>query len=417
MPVPITAADLHRILQPGMRVAVPGGVAEPTSLIDLLREAPDAVAGVIFYQFPLAGLNNFDYSSLHETTRICTPFMAPHLQDAEHAGRLDFLPISMRYMYDFFARAPEFDLCLLQLAPEDTSATLKHGFSFDFLEAMIGNSKRILAEVNSQLKPPASVPGIAREKLDFIVETAHDIAQMQPPKIDDTALAVGRNVAGLIPDGACLQTGIGSIPAAVLASLDQHSDLGLHSGLIDDAGMRLVERGNLTGRLKAVDRGQHIACMAIGSQHLYRALADTPEVVLRGANYTHDALAIAKLENFYSINSAVEIDLSGQVNAEWVGGRQVSGTGGSVDFMRAARLASGGMSIVALASTARGGTLSRIVPKFAEGTPVTALRTDVDAVVTEHGVAQLRGETLQSRRERLIAIAAPEFRDALRQAH
>ena len=413
MPTAITPRLLRQTLSPGMRIAVPGGIGEPTGLIDLFREVPDAAAGVTFYQFPLAGLNSFDYSSLHDSTRICTPFMAPHLRAAEDAGRLEFLPISMRHMHDYFARAPEFDFCLLQLAPPDAGEKLKHGFSLDFLDAMIGNSKRVMVEINTELNPPAGAPAIALQEIDFALETAHPITEMPSPRIDDTALSIGRHVASLIPDGACLQTGIGSIPAAVLKSLEEHSDLGMHSGLIDDAGMRLIRRGNLTGRIKNIDRGHHIACMALGCQDLYDWLARTPEVLLRGANYTHDARVVAKLDNFYSINSAIEIDLTGQVNAEWVGGRQVSGTGGSVDFMRAAALSPGGRSIVALASSARRGSVSRIVPKFAEGTPVTALRTDVDTVVTEHGIAELKGQPLQARRERLIAIAAPEFRQRL----
>ncbi len=415
MPQVITASDLRDMLRPGMRIAVPGGVGEPTGLIELLRKTPEAAAGVTFYQFPLSGLNHFDYSSLSDTARICTPFMAPHLRAAAESGRLEFIPINMRQMHDYFARALRFDLCLLQVAPADASGMAKHGFSVDFVDAMIGNSKRIMAEVNASLRPPAGAPGIAVNEIDFVVHTSHPIAQMPPAKIDDAALAIGQHVASLIPDGACLQTGIGSIPAAVLASLKEHSDLGLHSGLIDDAGMELVKRGNLTGRRKTIDQGHHIACMAIGSQALYDWLHHTPEFVLRGANYTHDAHIVAQLENFHSVNSAIEIDLAGQVNAEWVNGRQVSGTGGSVDFMRAAAFSPGGRSIIALASTAKGGTVSRIVPRFAEGTPVTALRTDVDTIVTEHGVATLKGQSLQARRERLIAIAAPEFRDSLQE--
>ena len=413
MPQTITANDLHQILRPGSRIAVPGGIGEPTGLVDLLREAPDAAAGVTFHQFPLAGLNSFDYSSLHESARICTPFMAPHLRDAERAGRLDFVPISMRAVYDYFASEAAFDLCLLQVGPPDATGMAKHGFSFDFVQAMIDNSKCLMAEVNRELRPPANVPGIAHHHLDFVAETAHPITEMPVPKIDETALAIGKHVASLIPDGACLQTGIGSIPAAVLASLEEHSDLGLHSGLIDDAGMHLVRRGNLNGSRKAIDTGQHVACMALGSQALYDWLFDTPEVVICGANHSHDARVIAQFDDFHSINSAIEIDLTGQINAEWVSGRQVSGTGGSVDFMRGAAMSPGGRSIIALSSTARKGSVSRIVPRLAEGAPITALRTDVDTVVTEFGVAELKNQPLSARRERLIAIAAPEFRQWL----
>ncbi len=413
MPKQITAADLPHILRPGMRVAVPGGMGEPGGLIDLLREAPDAAAGVHFYQFPLPVLNSFDYSSLHRNARMCVPFMAPHLRAAHAEGRVRFMPMSMRACHDFFASAPTFDLLLLQVTPADDKGIARHGFNIDFIEPMIANSRCILAEVNAALIPPASAPGIALEQLDWLVETAHPLAHMPVARIDDTALEIGRLVADLIPDGACIQTGIGAIPAAVLTCLAEREDLGLHSGLIDDATMTLIRRGNINGSRKAIDRGAHIACMAIGSMELCEWLAHTPEVVLRGADYTHDVRVIAQLDNFCSVNSAIEIDLDGQVNAESVTGRQVSGTGGSVDFMRGAALSRGGRSILALASTARGGSLSRIVPCLSAGTPVTALRTDVDTVVTEYGVAELGNQPLEVRRERLIAIAAPEFRQSL----
>ena len=413
MPQQVSAADLGNILRPGMRVAVPGGIGEPTGLIDLLREAPEAAEGVSFYQFPLGGLNQFDYSSLHKDARICVPFMAPHLREAQAAGRVRFIPASMRGFYDFFAAAPPFDLMLLQVTPPDATGLSKHGFSFDYTEPMIANSKAILAEFNHLLRPPASALTFPTDRIDWVVETAHALPEMPVPTLDDAAREIGRLVASLIPDGACIQTGIGAIPAAVLACLGNRNDLGMHSGLIDDAGMALIRQGNITGAHKTFDQGLHIACMAIGSAELLEWLTEVPEVELRGANYTHDLRVISRMENFHSVNSAIEIDLTGQVNAESVAGRQVSGTGGSVDFMRGAMLSPGGRSIVALASTARGGSLSRIVPRFSEGTPVTALRTDVDTVVTEHGIAELKGQPLEARRERLIAIAAPEFRQSL----
>ena len=417
-PVPqqVTAADLTNILRPGMRVAIPGGMGEPTGLIELLREAPEAAADVSFYQFPLPVLNQFDYSSLHEDARICVPFMAPHLRAAQAAGRVHFIPASMRGFYDFLAAAPTFDLMLLQLTPPNATGFSRHGFSFDYMEPMIANSKAILAELNHELKPPASAPALTIERIDWVVETAHALPEMPVPTLDDTAREIGRRVANLIPDGACLQTGIGAIPAAVLAYLGDRNDLGLHSGLIDDAGMALIRQGNITGSCKTFDRGLHIACMAIGSAELCEWLTEVPQVEFRGANYTHDLRVIARMENFHSVNSAIEIDLTGQVNAESVAGRQVSGTGGSVDFMRGAMLSPGGRSIVALASTARAGSLSRIVPRFSEGTPVTALRTDVDTVVTEYGIAELKGQPLEVRRERLIAIAAPQFSQSLETA-
>lgn len=413
MPRHLTAADLAKILRPGMRVAVPGGAGEPTGLIQVLREASEAAAGVTFYQFPLPVLNQFDYSSLHSDARMCVPFMASHLREAEQAGRLDFMPMQMRTVFDYFGQGQAFDLLLLQVAPPDPSRLSRHGFGVEYIDAMIANSKCILAEVNSELVPPAGAPAIAFDSIDFAIHTAHPIIEMPLPGVDDTSLAVARHVASLIPDGACIQTGIGAIPAAVLSDLSDKNDLGLHSGLIDDAGMALIEQGNVNGSRKSIDRDMHIVGMAIGTRALYEWLSVRPDVQFRGADYTHDVRVISQIERFVSVNSAIEVDLTGQVNAESVAGRQISGTGGSVDFMRGAMLAPGGRSIVALGSTARRGTLSRIVSRFDERTPVTALRTDIDTVVTEHGIAELKGQSLEARRERLIAIAHPEFRDSL----
>ena len=413
MPRHLTATDLAKILRPGMRVAVPGGAGEPTGLIQALRAAPDAAAGVTFYQFPLPVLNQFDYSSLHGQARICVPFMASHLREAEQAGRLDFMPMQMRAVFDYFGQGQAFDLLLLQVAPPDPCGLSRHGFGVEYMDAMIANSECILAEVNGELVPPAGAPAIAFDSIDFVIETAHPIIEMPLPSVDDTSLAIARHVASLIPDGACIQTGIGAIPAAVLSDLSDKNDLGLHSGLIDDAGMALINQGNVNGSRKSIDRDMHIVGMAIGTRALYEWLSVRPDVQFRGADYTHDVRVISQIERFVSVNSAIEVDLTGQVNAESVAGCQISGTGGSVDFMRGAMLAPGGRSIVALGSTARGGILSRIVSRFDEGTPLTALRTDIDTVVTEHGIAELKGQSLQARRERLIAIADPQFRDSL----
>jgi 4-hydroxybutyrate CoA-transferase len=234
---------------------------------------------------------------------------------------------------------------------------------------------------------------------------------MAVPEIDDAARSIGALVADLVNDGDCLQTGIGAIPAAILSELGSKSDLGLHGGLLDAGGRRLIEAGNVNGMRKAIDQGQHITGMALGDDALFDWLADQSAVIFCGADHTHEVSAIAQLQNFVSINSAVEVDLFGQVNAEYAGGRQISGTGGSVDFMRAAKASKGGRSIVAMNATARGGTVSRIVPRV---DMVTALRTDVDIVVTEFGVAQLQNLPNRQRAAALIDIAAPQFRDELR---
>ena len=254
---------------------------------------------------------------------------------------------------------------------------------------------------------------IDESRIDSMLVTNRPLYEFPAPAPDSSAIAIGEQVAGLIRDGDCIQTGIGAIPAAILLALRDKNDLGMHGGIVDDGGMALIGNGNVTGANKPVDTNRHVTGMAIGTHALMDWLAETPEVLFKGANHTHEVGVIRQLPGFVSVNSAVEIDLMGQVNAEFAGGRQISGTGGSVDFMRASRLSPGGRSIIAMNATARGGTASRIVPRVEV---VTALRTDVDTVVTEHGVAELRDLPLVARAEALIAIAAPEFRDELREA-
>lgn len=403
------------LLRPGMRVFVPGASNEPTGLLEALAGHPQAAAGVTFVQFPLPGMNRFDFAGLHPEARMESFFLSPSIRPSFEAGRVDFLPMHMRRVYDHVATCARFDLVLLQVGMDDSGAW-RHGPNVDFLEAALGNAVHVVAEANRSLDPPAGAPYIDADAIDYLVDTDHGLPELAVPALDDVARRIGAHVAALVPDGACLQTGIGSIPAAVLAALGEHNDLGMHGGLVDDAGMALIERGVITGSRKAIDREQHVIGMALGTGDLQGWLTERPDVVFRPARYTHETAVISELECFVSINSAVEVDLLGQVAAEMVGGRQISGTGGSVDFMRGAATSPGGRSIVAMTATARGGELSRIVPALTTGTAVTAARTDVDCVVTEHGVAQLKGRSVDARAAALIDIAEPAFRDELRAA-
>jgi len=395
-------------LSPGQRIWVAGSSNEPTTMLEALvdhkSELPD---GLTFIQFPLPGFNDFDFTRFSATARAETFFMSGALRTADQE-RLDFVPMQMRAVYDYLSA--NVDVVLLQAA-HDESGQLRVGPNMDFVEGALSSAATVLVEVNEGFTAPASSLLLDERRIDGRFPSNRALPVMQPPVIDEAAMAIGEQVAALIADGDCIQTGIGSIPAAILGQLTDHNDLGLHGGLIDEGGMKLIRTGNVTGRSKAIDNGMHITGMALGSSDLYDWVAATPQVQFRGADYTHEVSVIRQLENFVSINSAVEVDLYGQVNAEFAAGRQLSGTGGSVDFMRSARASRGGRSIIAMNATARGGTVSRIVAKVEL---VTALRTDVDMVVTEYGVARLDGRSVRERAEALIEIAAPGFRDALR---
>lgn len=394
------------LLRAGQRIWVAGSSNEPAGLLELLRGS--ALPGdLTFVQFPFPGLNNSDFTGFSPTARAEVFFMAPHLREAA-GDRLAFLPMQMRAVFDYLSSGV--DVALVQAA-RDREGQLRLGPNVDFAAAALSAAGTLMVEENRALTAPLGTPLLDEQRIDYLLTTNRPLPELAPPAIDAAAAAIGREVAALIKDGDCLQTGIGSIPAAVLAELKTHNELGLHGGLIDDGGMALIRAGNVNGARKAIDTGRHVTGMAIGTRELHDWLAECEDVQFRGADYTHEVSVIRQLDNFVSINSALQVDLFGQVNAEYAGGRQVSGTGGSVDFMRAARASAGGRSIIAMNATARGGSLSRIVPKVEMA---TALRTDVDLVVTEFGVAELRGRSVAERASALIEIAAPEFRDQLR---
>ena len=229
----------------------------------------------------------------------------------------------------------------------------------------------------------------------------------------DVEERIGRNVAGLVDDGDCLQTGVGAIPDAVLDSLSSHRHLGFHSGMLCDGARKLIDAGVITGERKTRDRGRHVTGFVYGDADLYGWAVTRDDLDLRPVSYTHDAGVLASLDNLVIVNSAVQVDLFGQINAEMIGARQISGTGGAVDFFRGAALGRGGRSIVALPSTAARGSRSRIVVRLDPPGVATALRTDCDYVVTEFGVASLSGRTVDERAEALIGVSAPEFRREL----
>ena len=405
----IDAAAVPALLKRGMRVYVTGSANEPTGLLDAIAASPAHAAGVTFVQFPLAGLNTRDLTALHPDTRLECFFMTPQLANGLAAGRVAYLPMQMRAVYDYIA-GQRFDIVMLQAA-YDREGRLRLGPNVDFAAAAMSQARYLIAEVNDAFVASAGCPLVAESRFDAMLRTHRPLTPFDSAAPDAAAREIGRRVAALIDDGDCIQTGIGAIPAAILAALADKNDLGLHSGLIDDGCKALIERGVITGRAKPIDRGLHIAGSALGSAALIDWLADRPDVIFRGADCTHEVGVIREIPGFVSINSAVEIDLFGQVNAERVAGRQISGTGGSVDFMRAAKASKGGRSIVAMTATARGGSVSRIVPRVEL---VTALRTDVDLVVTEFGVAALKHASAAARAEALIGIADPAFRDELR---
>lgn len=402
----VSSALLDEWLTEDAQIFVAGSSNEPAALIDAIAAAVSDKR-LHFFQFPLAGFNATDFTSLGPNVEFTSVFMTPALRGAA-AERFHFLPMQMRAMIDF-CRHKRFDVVLVQ-GCHDSQGQLRLGPNADFAAAAMAGASKVLVEVNQSIVAAAGAPSLDIDSIAGFVTSERALFEPAPVVIDETARAIAANVASIVRDGDCLQTGIGGIPAAILDALSHHNDLGMHGGLIDDGGQRLIEKGVINGARKSIDRGKHITGMALGSSALHSWLASRDDVVFKGADYTHEFSVLRQIDNFVSINSAVEVDLQGQVNAEVVAGRQISGTGGSLDFMRGARASKGGRSIVAMTATARRGEVSRIVERVEH---VTAARTDIDLVVTEFGVADLRYASLDERRRALINIAAPAFRDQL----
>lgn len=408
-----------------MTVFVAGGANEPLMLLDAVRAQPRAAAGVNWVQSIVPGLNRFDFCSLDETARATAFFITAETRASHDAGRIDLIPCQLRAVADLIREGLDIDLALMSVAApagtEDADAladatTFNAGPTCDFVDVVFERARRVVVEVNAALPAPADGCLVDAKHIDLAVPVDRPPPPFPVPEPDETMRAIAREVAMLVRDGDTIQTGIGSLPYAVLSALHEKNDLGLHSGIIDDGVMELARRGVLNGARKSIDRGRHTAAYGFGSAALHDWLGECPEVMLRPVNYTHGAGVLARIERFVSINSALEVDLAGQVNAETVRGSQIAGTGGAVDFMRGAASSDGGRSIVALNATAAGGKVSRIVPRIDGGNATTALRTDIDHVVTEHGVAHLRHLPLRARAEALIEIADPGFRDELRAA-
>lgn len=323
------------------------------------------------------------------------------------SGTERFVPIQYRRLWDLLG-SETFDLVLMRLVSSPDGG-LHYGLGVDFQPTVLRPGVRLLAEVEVDGVHVANAPRPEVQPVGWI--PAGSTANLETADVGDVAQRIGAHVAGLVEDGDCLQLGVGSVPDAVLAALSSHRALGVHSGMISNGIRELVELGVVDGSRKAIDPGLCVTGFVLGDEATRTWAHREPSLALRPVEYTHDPRVLARVERLVSINSAVEVDLFGQINAETIRGRQVSGTGGSVDFARGAALSTGGRSIVALPSTA-GGEHSRIVvaPLAAA---VTSLRTDVDYVVTEHGVARLAGEDLLTRARNLASVADPGFRDEL----
>lgn len=398
--------DLTPFVRPGTGVWWSQASAEPTPLVHALLDQADALGPVRAF----CGLSWDERLTRHLPANVSLSSYGAlgELRKLSRAGRLDVVPCHYSTLPRLFAEgALPADVGFVQVSPPDADGTCSLGVGVDYIADALAHTPVLIAEVNRRMPATIGTPRIPLGRFAAVVESDRPLAEAPVRAADDVELAIARQVAELVEDGDTLQLGVGSLPTAVLDALSGHENLGVHSGMISDGVPRLVEKGVLTGARKEIDPGVIVTGAALGSTELYERLPELP-VEFRPASYTHAPHVLARLSRFVSVNSAIEVDLTGQVGAEVRRGVHIGAVGGQADFSRAAAQ-TGARSIITV--RARSGEHSTIVPR--PHGPVTTGRSDVDHVVTEYGAAHLRGCDLTERARRLAAVAAPEFREEL----
>ena len=401
--------DLAEFIRPGDGVFVGQACAEPLTLTEALVAQRAAYSGAsVFLGVNYAGTFRAEHADHLRLTAYCG---AGHNRKLVDAGLLDICPFPYSQMGSLIrARQLRADVLLVQVSPPNARGEYSLGLSTEYLVPALATARAVIAEVNDQV-PWTHTQPLLREK-DFarLVHSSRPPVPLPYGAPGEVELAIGRNAAAFIPDRSVLEFGLGSLPDAILAALADRRDLGVHSGLICDGVARLAQSGAITNAHKSIDRGVTVCGVLFGTKVLHDFVRDNPAVSLRSSDYTHSAKVLGGIENFVAVNSAVEVDLTGQVNAEVAGGSYVGAVGGALDFIRAANASPGGASLICLPASI-GSKLSRVVASLSG--PVATPRSEAGVFVTEHGAADLRGLTLAQRVPKMIAIAHPAFREGL----
>jgi 4-hydroxybutyrate CoA-transferase len=410
----MSAGEAVGLIKSNDRILLEGSFGEPVSLIEALMQQRGRLRDVeVITASPIQAQRLAD-EGMAAHFKVKVFFARGGIGGAIRQGRAEYIPVSLwglvRALED--ATLP-LDAVLIQVSPPDQDGYCSLGISVGYLEPAVRRAKLVIAEVNEQMPMTFGDSLIHLSKIDGIVRSSHPLPELQPPGMGPREERIGQYVAELIPDGATVEIGIGGIPSAVARFLRGKKDLGIHSGMISDSVKELMESGVVTNSKKPIDRGKSVAAMAMGSNGFYRWLHENRTVLMRSASYTHCPAVLSRITGLVALNSALQVDLSGQANGEAVSGLVVSGMGGGVDFARGACSAAKGISIIALPSATEDDKGSRIVPFLGQGSPVTFQRSDVHFVVTEYGVADLRCKSLLERAKALIQVAHPAFREDL----
>ena len=400
----------------GMRVYIQPGCAEPETLVEaLMRRAPD-VEDVEIVHMMTMGAAPYVAREMAGHFRHNAMFIGSNVREAINDGRADYTPIYLSEIEGLFESGEmPIDVALLTLSPPDPHGFCSFGVGVDTSLTAAKCARYVVAQINDQMPRTFGDSFIHVSELDAVVNSSRPLCAMKQPQITDMHVAIARNVASLIEDGAVLQTGIGGIPDAVLPFLKDRKDLGIHSELVSNGVIPLIEAGVITGARKNFKPRKIILGFAIGTKALFDFVDNNPIFEFHPTAYTNDPALIARNDNMVAINSALQIDLTGQVCSDSIGSQFYSGIGGQVDFLRGASRSKHGKPIIAISSTAKDGAISRIVPMLNPGAGVVTSRGLIRYVVTEYGVAYLHGKTIRQRAQALIDIAHPRFREDLYQ--
>lgn len=403
------------LIHSGDRVVIGHAVGVPLAITDVMVEHRKDYKDVEIIQMVSQGNAKFCEPGTEGHFRLNSLFVGAQSRPAVKEGRGDFTPCCFSDVPSLL-RELTVDAAVIQVSPPDRHGYVSCGVSVDYTLPAAKCAKTVIAQVNRRMPRTLGDTCLHVSEIDCFVEIDHPVLEIPLPKIGEAEKAIGENCAKLVRDGDTLQLGIGAIPDAVLLFLKDKKDLGIHSEMISDGVVELIENGVITNARKNLHPGKSVVSFLMGTKRLYDYADDNPAVAMYPVDYVNDPYVVGKNDNLVSINSCVQVDFMGQVAAESVGTTQISGIGGQMDFIRGARLSKGGRAVIAIASTAAGGKISKIVPFLDQGAAVTTSRTDVDYIVTEYGIAHLRGKTLKDRARALISIAHPKFREELAEA-
>jgi len=411
-----SAEEAVQIIKSGDKVFFQGAAMTPNVLIDALCDRYEELKDVEIVSIHTEGEARYTQAPCNESFRLNSLFVGGNVRNFVNGFKGDYVPIFLSEIHLLFRRnIIDLDVAFIQVSPPDKHGYCSLGVSVDVTLPAIEMAKKVVAQINPRV-PRTHGDGIIHiSQIDQAVEVDQPIHEHEQTKISGLELQIGGHVASLIEDGATLQMGIGNIPNAVLSKLGHHKRLGIHTEMFSDGVLPLIEQGIVTGEEKKVKQGKVVSCFAVGSRKLYDFIDDNPLCHFKEAAYTNDTAVIRKNPKVTAINSAIEIDITGQICADTIGSRQFSGVGGQMDFIRGASLSDGGKPIFAMPSITNKG-VSKIVPYLKQGAGVTTTRAHVHYVATEHGVVNLYGKNLKQRAQALISIAHPDHREALEKA-